>query len=118
MNKPKRAGTAWETAVAVFLRGHGFPLARRRELRGSLDAGDLDVLPGWVVGCKNEKRIELATYMDEIAAQVENQRKFQFDHPAFYPEHLFGAMVVKRRNKPVGRAYVVMELEQFADLIR
>ena len=44
--RPRDIGTAAETAVVRYLRGHGFPQAERRALRGAQDAGDITGTPG------------------------------------------------------------------------
>lgn len=46
VNKPKRKGTAAETAVVTYLRDHGWPYAERRSLNGALDKGDVTGCPG------------------------------------------------------------------------
>ena len=50
MNKPKRIGTAAETAVTRYARTAGFPLAERRALAGGADLGDILLAPGVIVG--------------------------------------------------------------------
>ncbi len=46
VNKPRRKGTAAETAVVTYLRDHGWPYAERRSLNGALDKGDVTGCPG------------------------------------------------------------------------
>lgn len=105
-NPSKRKGTAWESSVVDYLQTHGFPYAERRALNGSQDKGDVAGIPGVVLECKAEKAITLADYMDEVAVEQANARA------------QIGAAVVKRRNQPVGRAYVVMELHEFVKVIK
>jgi hypothetical protein len=91
--------------VVEYLREHGFPYAERRALSGALDKGDLVGIPGVMIECKAEKSITLADYMDEVKVQTANAGA------------QLGVAVVKRRNRPVGDAYVVLPLSAFADLL-
>ena len=98
----RRKGDQFERDVVRFARENGFPHAERAYGGGRPDdVGDLDMLPGAVVSCKAEKRIELAEYLTE----VETQRARAGARHAF--------VVVKRRGQPVGQSYVVQTLEQF-----
>ena len=104
-NPSKRKGTQFETDVVRYLADHGFPFAERRALCGTSDKGDVSGIPGVVLEAKAEKSIDLAGYMDEVKVETANA------HASI------GVAVVKRRNRPVGVAYVVMTLEQFAAMI-
>lgn len=106
-NRAGERGTRWETTVVTYLQDNGLPGAERRRLRGKRDAGDLTGVPGWVIGCKDEQRIDLAGYMDELAGQAVNSGREEW-----------AAEVVKRRRRPVGDAYVVMPLWQFTMLLK
>lgn len=103
-NPNKDRGTAWETAVVRYLNDHGFPYAERRATQGAKDCGDITGLPGVMIECKAERSIELAGYMDEVKTQTENAGAD------------YGIAIVKRRNRPVKDAYVVMTLETWAEL--
>ena len=103
MSTSRRKGTAWESAVVEFLRGHGFPYAERRALSGSQDRGDVTGVPGVMLECKAEKSITLADYMDEVKAQTVNAGA------------QIGVAVVKRRNRSAGEAYAVITLATLAD---
>lgn len=72
MSASKKKGTGWESAVVAFLRDNGVPHAERRALNGTQDRGDIAGIPGVVIECKNEARVELASYADETAAEVRN----------------------------------------------
>jgi hypothetical protein len=61
VNKPKRIGTAAETAVSRYLQAHGFPHAERRALRGIEDAGDITGCPGVCIEVKGGKAAESAS---------------------------------------------------------
>lgn len=103
MTTPEKAkGSQWERAVVAYLQEHGFPRARRRYGAGNTkDEGDIAGFPRVVFECKNHKTINLAQFMDEVVVEKGNAGA------------LFGVSIVKRRNKPVGMAYVVMSLEDF-----
>jgi hypothetical protein len=104
-NESKRKGTSHETAVVRFLKP-AFPYVERRALAGNSDRGDIAGIPGLVIECKAEKRIDLAGYMDEVRQEVKNAGA------------QLGVAVVKRRNHPIERAYVVMELADFVEVIK
>jgi hypothetical protein len=78
MNKPKRIGTAAETAVARYLQTHGFPHAERRALRGTQDAGDITGCPGvcWEVkggdAAKNASDLLVADWLAETETERVN----------------------------------------------
>ncbi len=106
MSKSKDRGTRWESAVVDFANEHGFPQIERRALRGVNDCGDLTGLPDWVLECKDEQRIELGTYMNEVKNEVQNDGAF------------FGAALVKRRQRPVGEGYAVLRIDDFFALLK
>lgn len=105
MNASKVKGTRFETEVVSYLNAHGFPYAERRALHGTDDRGDVAGLPSWVLECKAHASITLADFMDEVVVEKAN---------AGAP---FGAAIVKRRNKSVERAYVVIELRDFVEAL-
>jgi len=105
MNRSKQKGTAWERAVVDYLRSNGQPYAERRALNGALDKGDVSGIPGVVIECKNEKTVTLGAYADEVKTETANAGAS------------IGVAVVKRRNRGVGDAYVVMTLDQFASML-
>lgn len=104
-NPNKRKGSSWEKAVADYLQLCGFTGVERRAQEGSNDRGDIAGIDGWVLEAKNERRIELAQYMEEAKREAANA------------DARFYAAVVKRRRKPVNEAYVVMPLSVFADVL-
>lgn len=107
-NPSKQKGTEWEMRVLRFIQSYGSDV-RRLPPAGSLDVGDLTLTDAdgdaWTIECKATKALDLAGAMNEL--RVEQER-------AGTP---FGACVFKRRNHEASRAYVVMELGQFAELI-
>jgi hypothetical protein len=106
MNRPKRKGTAWESAIVAYLRGRGAPHAERRALSGAGDRGDIAGLPGVVVEAKSCARLELAAWVDEVRAEVAN------DGAAV------GVVWVRRRGKTSpADGYVVITGEGFVELL-
>jgi Holliday junction resolvase len=110
VTRPRRAGTAWETAVVRFLRDRGFP-ADRSPLRGARDEGDITGIPGWVVECKAQRTWNLAVWCDEAAREADNAAARAGTWRRW-------AVVVKRFRRGVGDAYVVVDLDTFAELLR
>jgi hypothetical protein len=106
MSASRRKGTAWESSVVDYLKRSGFPYAERRAMCGTNDRGDIAGVPGVMLECKAERSIDLAGYMDEVKAETRNAGT------------AIGAAVVKRRNRGVADAYVVMTLKQFAEMTR
>lgn len=105
VNRSKQKGTAWESRIVSYLKEHGFPYAERRALSGALDKGDI-ALPGICIEAKNAKAIDLAGWMDEAVKEKANAR---------VP---IGVVCFPRRSHATGRAYVLMELEQFCEMVK
>ena len=82
------------------------PVERRAQF-GALDRGDIVGVPDWALECKavQDWSKKLGAFVREAEAEAENAR---------VP---FGAVIVKRRNDSVGRANVVMALEQFVQIL-
>lgn len=110
VNPSRRKGTPHENRVVAYLQEHGFPDAERRALAGAKDRGDVAgvgcALGRVVVEAKNEKRVDLAGYMDEVRVEKKN------DGAAI------GFAVMPRRNCGIERAYVVFELADVVALLR
>jgi hypothetical protein len=100
----KAAGREWEGRVALFM-SDVWPKVERRRQAGRFDRGDLINTEPWVVECKATRTIDLAGGCDEARQEAVNAGA------------QWWVLVVKRRNKPASRAYVVMDLQQFHDLI-
>jgi hypothetical protein len=99
---PKAAGDRFERDVVSYLVAHGYPYAERAYGAGRPDDhGDIDGLPGWVLQCRAEQRMNLAGALDAAHVQLR-------DHMHY------AAAILKRRNHSTGEAYVVMTLETFA----
>ena len=101
----KAAGRKFENEVAIYLSGL-YPYVERRRQGGAKDKGDLINTWPWVIECKNGKTIELAEGVGEAKAELINDGR-----------SWWWALVIKRRNRSTGQAYVVMDLEQFRDLM-
>jgi hypothetical protein len=104
-NPNKAKGSKWELDVAKYFNERGFPDVERRYGAGAtLDKGDINGVKDTVVEAKNWAKISLSTIMDEALVEQKNAKK------------RFGISVIKRRNRNVKEAYVVMTLEQWIDL--
>ena len=100
MTTPEKAkGSQWERDVAAYFRERGFKVDRRYGAGVHQDKGDLVGLPWFVLECKNTKQINLSKFVDEAKLEAHNA-----DEP-------FGVAVIKRRQRNVKDAYVVMTLE-------
>lgn len=107
MSKQRAKGTLFETAVANFLREHGFPYVERRALNGAYDKGDLTGLGPIVVECKNHKTLALSEWVQETEQERANA------------DAEYGVLVVKRRGIwDAGQSYALMPLEAMARLLK
>ena len=111
-NKSKQLGTSWETALVKWFRSKGW-IADRLTLAGKEDEGDLYVEDrfgiGFVIEAKNERRMNLSAYVQEAEVEAENWIKHR-DPGGTRPPWL---VIVKRRNRTAGQAYVVTTLDEF-----
>lgn len=108
MNKPKRIGTAAETAVARYLQAHGFPHAERRALRGIQDAGDITGIPGICVEVKGGEAAKAASDL-LVADWLEETEKERVNARAD-----IGVLVLQRRGvgpANAGRWWAVISLD-------
>jgi hypothetical protein len=100
MSHPNKVkGTRWESDVGRYL-----GVERIGAIYGNKDQGDLND-PDWVIECKNELRIDLAGYMDQLIAEWDNAGCKRW-----------AVAIVKRRHKPVKDAYAVMPLWVYREL--
>lgn len=78
-NRPKRIGTATESAIVTAARERGFPMAERLALHGTLDEADIALCPGVVIESKGGHAAELASdaliekWLDETATEKANR---------------------------------------------
>lgn len=121
VNKSKNTGTAWESeVVSALLRymhttGEHHPLesheqswphVERRALQGTLDKGDISGIPGCMIECKAEKKIDLASYAKEVEVQTKNANAD------------IGVAWIKRPRKGTAEdGYVVMSGSMFMKLL-
>lgn len=108
MSSPsRRKGSSWESAVRDFLNASGVfaHKVQRAPLWGAADQGDLLNTGAITFECKATKTLDLASFVNEAEVEAKNAGT------------RWGAAVVKRRNHMTGKAYVVMTLEAFTDLI-
>ncbi|MBA0054315.1 hypothetical protein E0L36_26725 [Streptomyces sp. AJS327] len=125
MSNPNKAkGTAHETAVRHYLndvlgqyrddwKEAGYPWRDPRDPNnvtrpaqtGVKDVGDLHAWPA-VLECKAEKEFRLPAYVAQANKEARN---------AGFP---LGVAVVKAPRKNIKDAYVVMDLETFAQVLR
>lgn len=104
-SKQKEKGSRWEREVAKYFNERGYQDVERRYGAGAtLDKGDINGVRDTVVECKDVAKITLASIVDEALTEQVNAKK------------KFGISVIKRRNRNVKDAYVVMTLEQWIDL--
>jgi hypothetical protein len=108
VNPSKTKGTAQESALVMWFRGHGWPHAKRRTMKGARDEGDLDLGDGYPITIESKavKTWTPAGWMKELEAEVENARA------------VTGAVIVKKRGTTdCGEYYVVMPLKYYNDLL-
>lgn len=114
-NPNKRIGSAWEGGLLGYLRQR-FVTAERSALVGAKDEGDLwlthDGIP-YVLELKAEKRIDLASYVQEAELEAAH---WHAARPHMPKPHW--AAVVKRRNHGAGKAYVVMTVDEWIRLVK
>lgn len=75
-------------------------------MAGKTDRGDIAGIPGVMIECKSTKAVSLSEWMDEVRTEKENAKA------------QVGACVIKRRSHSVAKSYVVMEFQDFIELIR
>jgi len=116
-NPSKRIGTEWANRVVRHLRSEGL-VSDAIPQHGTVDEGDLWVQSkrgAWVmVEAKAEKAIHLSQYMAEAAVE----REAFCEARGLNPELVPAVAIVKRRQHHVSRGYVVMELAEFARILR
>jgi len=102
----KAKGSQWERDVAKYFNESGFLNVERRYGAGNtVDKGDINGMRGMVIECKNLKTITLSTIVDEALHEQENAKAD------------YGVSIIKRRNRGVDQAYVVLTLKQFIELL-
>ncbi|MFM2189581.1 MAG: Propionibacterium phage [Pseudomonadota bacterium] len=114
-NPNGRKGAAFELGVLKWLRSKGVS-AERLRLSGTQDEGDLvAVVAGktYIFELKNRKSISLPQFWQEAVAEAENYAKARalaYTPPAY--------VIVKRRNHPIEKAFVICDLDQWLELAK
>jgi len=104
-NPSKRKGSKFEVDVVAYLKDHGFPYAERRALRGTLDAGDVAGIAGWVLEVKNHAKLDIGNWSTEAAKEASNDGCSRW------------AVVHKRRQHSTAEAFVTLPLRLFAEML-
>jgi hypothetical protein len=114
----KRKGAAFEIDLETFFRGK-FLNTTRLVRRGKDDEGDLLIRVhdlAVIVEAKNEKSISLGTYMQEATSEA-LRWEAKHIHEPMPADLVIGVAAVKRRMSSTSKSYVVMEAEDFAELL-
>lgn len=121
MSAPKEQGTRWERIVADYAARRGFPWDRA-PLRGTRDLLDIQgcVLDGWLIGCKSLQRgktlgIRLSEAMNEAQKAKRNLNGLLPARRGLAAD-VIPVQVLQRTGHLPGRAYVVMEYDDFLRL--
>ena len=113
-NDARRVGSQFETDVLAYVRERG-TLAERLARRGPQDEGDLS-LDGGAFVCELKARrdskssLNLHAWLGEAEREAECYRKARN-----LPNSPVPVLVIKNPRKPIGKAFVVMYLEDFID---
>ncbi len=123
----KRKGASFEIDLEKHLRSE-MPLrvyqrsVNRLARAGKLDRGDLSLKlqtkdgidVTLIIEAKNAAKFTPSEWVDEAAKEAENYR---ISLNARDPGHIAPVVIAKRRNKPLSKSFVIMELDQFSQLI-
>ena len=105
-NKNKNKGTRAELLVAKWLNVNGHPDAERSRAGWTDDRGDIDGIPNVCIEIKDEKKINLAGYMKELAIEVKNRKS------------KYGVCIVKKRGtQDAGEWYAVLPAKDWLALL-
>jgi hypothetical protein len=108
----KRKGSQFETDVMKWLRSMG-AFAERLSKAGAKDEGDIVAIVAgqtYILELKNRKKIDLPAFWSEAQVEADNYAKargLEQSPPAF--------VIVKRRNAPIHKAWVIQSLESWLD---
>lgn len=119
----KAKGSKWESDLVNHLR-EKFPAysdsIHRTRLAGANDQGDvLATLPfngqkrHIIIEAKNVAKFDLSTFIGEVTDEVEN-----WVHAVNPTSPVTGVVVIKRKNRSVGQAYVVQTLDSFLEMVK
>jgi hypothetical protein len=104
----KRKGSQFERDVVKWLITMGYPCAERAYGAGRHDdVGDIDGIDGVVIECKNEKRINIPGYLQELEDEMINA------------DAETGVVLIKRRGSSnISESYAVMPAELWVNLLK
>lgn len=111
MSRSRAVGSAFARMVCEFL-AEAIPGVERRVDGGSRDRGDVAGLDadGWVLECKREKALDLATALNEAKREAANAKV-----------RWYAAVCYRRRSKGhpggVAGSYVAMPLSTFREVL-
>lgn len=101
-----KKGSLFEKHVVEYLREVGFTHAERRVMGGANDKGDVGGIPNVCLEIKNRASITLGVAVAEAEKEARNAKTSWW------------AVIFKRRQKPTGKSYVILDLEQYAKILR
>lgn len=109
-NPNGRKGSKFEIDILKFFRGIGLWIERLTKA-GSLDEGDLvTMIAGktYILELKNVKKMDLPKFWSEVEVEAVNYAKARglTEVPLHY-------VIIKRRNAPINKAWVVQDLVQW-----
>lgn len=104
----KAKGSAAERAVVAWLRENGFQYAERGLAGATNDTGDIvGVIPGLCIEVKNQARLDLAGWIDELELEMANLDAWS------------GVLIHKKRGTTdVGEWYATMPARIWLELIK
>jgi len=123
----KRKGASFEIDLEKHLKTE-MPLkvyhkgVNRLARAGKLDRGDLavklqslkDIDVTLVIEAKNAAKFTPSEWLDEASKEAENYR---ISLAARDPGYIFPVVIAKRRNRSLSKSFVIMELDQFSNLV-
>jgi hypothetical protein len=123
----KRKGASFEIDLEQYFRWKAPVCAYQQSVSriaraGKLDRGDLALqmnsLDGTpvtlIIEAKNAAKFTPSEWVDEAAKEAEN---YKMSLNARDPGLISPVVIAKRRNRPLAKAFVIMELEQFSKLV-
>lgn len=116
MSKQKQKGTAFESAIADYLKDKLCDdNIERRTLNGTCDRGDISGVTfcgqRMTLECKNENRMRLAEYMREAETEAHNDSAFYY--AVIHKKHGVGISTLQT----IGQQYVTMPLHMLTNMI-
>jgi hypothetical protein len=110
----KRKGTQWEVDLIDYFRSKEL-ISERLRLSGNYDEGDLWFLNRqvyFVVEAKNEKGFKPGPWTQEAVLERDNWKKRRKNNGRVIP-----LVIAKRRQSNVSKAFVIIQLDEFMELI-